>query len=706
MVNHTQEERRIGVETPLGTDKLLLTSFTGEEGLSQLFRFELEFLSSEAWIDPKDIVGKQIDFYVEYDDGEPRWFNGYVNQFTYAGQNDRVHLYSATVVPWLWFLTKGSDCREHENNAGRNAQDIIDGLLGDLGFSDYQWDLQRTPEKRNYCVQYRETHYEFMTRLLSEEGIFYYFKHEEGKHELILTDHVEGVYDTKDTDLHVLNNLSQPEVTDNLTGWNHVYEFTTGKFTHTDYDFEKPTSSLEVKKNSLVSLTGNSGLEYYDHPGRYVDKSVGDALAQLRMEQEETAHDNVYGTSNCRSFSPGGRFELTKHVNENETAGKWVLTHVKHSVSMGGSYLTGGGAAEGIYDNEFRCLPADVVFRPAHIPRPQVHGIQSAVVVGPPGEEIWPDEFGRIKIQYHWDRVDNGDDASSFWVRATTPWAGSGWGMINIPRIGQEVVVEFLEGDPDRPVVTGMLYNKDNMPPYSLPDNKTQSGIKSRSTLGGGEANFNEIRFEDKIGSEEMYIHAEKDQTLMVENDRSGTVGHDETLAVINNRTRTVGINETISVGSNRTHSVGSNETITVGVAQMVTVGAAQTITVGAAQATTVGASQSNTVGVSQSNDVGVNQTESIGSNQTITVGANHSIQIGKDQSTQIGDNQTIKIGKKLSIDAGDEISIVTGKAKLVMKKDGTIQISGKDISVKGTGKIDVKASKDIVMKGKKILQN
>ena len=524
MADLKQAERRIGIETPLGKDKLLLTAFSGEERMSGLFRFELQMLSEEGSIKPDEIVGKPVDFYVRHPDDEKRYFNGVVNRFVYAGKNDRVHMYRAQVVPWMWLLTKGSDCREHETNGQSNAKDIIDGLLHDLGFSDYSWSLKRTPENRDYCVQYRETHYEFLTRLLAEEGIYYYFKHEKGKHELVMTDHVDGVADCKDAEARLLSNLSQPEVTDNLSGWHHEYEFTTGKFSHTDYDFENPTTSLEVKKDSLVKLPGNSQLEFYDHPGRYIKKGLGDGLAKLRIEQEEAGHDSVTGSSVCRSFSPGGRFKVSEHHNENEKGEKWVLTEVHHSAQQGGSYLTGAGPSDEIYSNTFRCIPAKTVFRPPHQPKPQVHGLQSAVVVGPSGDEIYTDEYGRVKVEFHWDR----EHKSSFWVRVSTPWAGTNWGMVNIPRIGQEVIVEFLEGDPDKPVVTGMLYNKQNMPPYDLPANMTQSGIKTRSTKSGGDDNFNEIRFEDKKDEEEIYIHAEKDLNCVVENNETRQVGYED----------------------------------------------------------------------------------------------------------------------------------------------------------------------------------
>lgn len=544
----TQDDRPIAVETPLGKDKLLLGSFSGEECLSGLFNFSLSMLSEDGGIKPKDIVGKPVDFFVRLPSGKERWFNGIVNSFHYSGKDDRVFNYRAGVVPRLWLLTRGSDCRVHECDGQKDAKQIIDALLKELGFSDYKWDLKRTLGKREYCVQYRETHFDFFSRLLEEEGVYYYFKHEKGKHLLVLTDHIDGVYDCPDTEVRMLSNLSQPERTDSLRAWSHDYEFTSGKWSHTDYDFEKPTSSLMSESKSKVSLTGNSALEFYDFPGDFLEKGLGGDLVKLRMEEEESGHDTASGRSICHKFSPGARFTLLQHHDKSEAGAKWVITAVEHHANLGGDYFSSASHTDEIYQNSFRVIPAEVVFRPPRVrSKPRLMGIQSAVVVGPAGDEIYTDKYGRIKVQFPWDRKGKNDDKSSLWIRVATPWAGKQWGMIHIPRIGYEVVVSFLEGDPDRPVVTGMLYNADNMPPYSLPDNKTQSGIKTHSSKDGSDANFNEIRFEDKKDSEEIYVHAEKDLNCVVENNETRKVGFedkqdgDQTIEVYNNQIMKVG---------------------------------------------------------------------------------------------------------------------------------------------------------------------
>lgn len=577
MAEWTQDDRTIGIETPLGKDKLVLSSFTGEEQLSGLFSFRLTMLSESGDIKASSIVGHNVSFWVRDQEDKQRWFNGIVNGFSYAGYGDRGHMYKAHVVPWLWLLTRGSDCRVHETNSQKSVREIVDGLFGDLGMADFEWKLKRPPEKREYCVQYRETHFDFVSRLLQEEGIYYYFKHEKGKHQLVLTDHPEGVYDAEDAQVTLLGNMSEPESTDLLTEWSHEFEYTSGKWAMSDYNFETPSTPLLTNTSSLVSLKGNSKLEFYDFPGEYGVKGTGSKLLTLRMEEEEASHETVAGGSYCRSFSPGARFTVSKHHVKAEEGKKWVLTAVEHHGNLGGQYFGGSSHTDDIYQNSFRCMPANVVFRPPRVlAKPRVMGMQCAKVVGPSGEEIYTDKYGRIKVQFPWDRTGGSDENSSLWVRVSSAWAGQKWGMVSIPRIGQEVLVSFLEGDPDHPVVTGMLYNAEHMPPYDLPDNKTQSGIKSRSTKSGSDENFNEIRFEDKKGEEEVYIHAEKDFNCVIENNETRKVGHedkdkgDQEIDIYNDQKLKVGMeskagSQTIDIFKDRKVTLESgNDTLTL----------------------------------------------------------------------------------------------------------------------------------------------
>ena len=573
-----QGNRPIGIETSLGTDKLILLSFSGEERLSALFRFELRLLSSEARIRPAEIVGKAVSFFVKYPDNEKRYFNGIVNRFAYAGQDDRGHYYSAEVVPWMWLLTKGSDCRVHETEKRKDAKAIIDGLLGELGLASYKWNVKRTLEKREYCVQFRETHYDFITRLLAEEGIYFYFRHEQGNHDLVMTDHVNGAYDSRDAEVQLLSNLSQPEITDNLTAWQHQYEYTSGKYSLTDYNFETPSTSLLQNRASLIPLNNNAKLEFYDYPGLYGQKGLGESLTTQRMEGEEARHNVVIGGSECRSFSPGGRFKVAKHHNDGEKGGKWMLTSVKHTATLGGSYITGVNHADKIYENEFECLPTDIVYRPDLRPRVGIDGIQSAVVVGPEGEEIYTDKFGRVKVQFPWDRRGKKDDKSSCWIRVSQVHAGKGWGMMDLPRIGEEVLVSFLDGNPDRPVIIGRVYNGDNDPPFSLPREKTRRGNSTKTHKGAG---FNEMSMDDTSGEEQLRVNAQYDM--------NSNVNHDQTLNVGNNQSEKIGVDRSREVGSNEKVSVGSNQNIDIGNSQEVVVGFNQNVQVGVNQSIVVG---------------------------------------------------------------------------------------------------------------------
>jgi type VI secretion system secreted protein VgrG len=399
---------------------------------------------------------------------------------------------------------------------------------------------------------------------------------------------------------------------------------------------------------------------------------------------------------------------------------------------------TGGGGA-GTYHCDFACVDSKVSFRPGRItPKPMVEGPQTAVVVGPAGEEIYSDEYGRVKVQFHWDRYGEHNENSSCWVRVAQVWAGKNWGAMHVPRIGQEVIVEFLDGDPDRPIITGRVYNADQMPPWALPANQTQSGILSRSSKGGTGANANALRFEDKKGEEEVWLHAEKDQRIEVENDESHWVGHDrtktidhdetshikhnrtetvdndETITIHNNRTERVDHNETISIGDNRTEDVGTNETISIGQNRTETVGKNETIAIGKNRSETVGKNESVSVGGNQSVNVGKAKTESIALAKALSIGLGYQVSVGGAQNTtvglmaaeQVGQSKSTNVGSTYSITVADELTITVGKAVLTMKSDGTISFNGNTFSVGTTADQTYKADGNITMTAKKILEN
>ena len=753
----TQQDRRLKLTTPLGEDVLLISRFTGEEELSKTFRYELDLFSTDGKVKFDDIVGQNVTVKVEAEKVGTRIFNGFVSEFQQMEPRDQLARYRAIVVPWFWYLTRVSDCRIFQQ---KSVPEIIEQVFSSRNFSQYELRLSGSYKPLEYCVQYRETDFNFVSRLMEQEGICYYFSHKDGEHTMILAD-APSAHDPCPGSESV-----------NYYPWNLGIDFSgvrswiregrvcPGAFAHTDFDFKSPGKKL-LADTSNPKPHDHADYEIYDYPGEYIDRGAGSNYATVRMQELQARHETHRGEADIAGLQVGYTFEL-KEAYRDEDDRKYLLTRLRHeihSTPFGSQDVSGGPR---FYKVGLLAIPATVDYRPPRdTPKPLITGPQTAIVTGPGGDEIYTDEYSRVKVHFHWHRHDNSDDKSSCWIRVSQYWAGKQWGSIHIPRIGQEVIVEFLEGDPDRPIITGRVYNGDNMPPYGLPANKTQSGIKSRSSLGGSTSNFNEIRMEDKKGSEQLYVHAEKNQDNIVENDETTSVGHDrtedvghdetihighdrtetvdnnETITIGVNRTETVGSNEVISIGSNRTETVGSNETITIGSArthtvgasetktvammrthsvginEMINVGAAQEITVGAVQATTVGASQSNTIGTSQTNTIGAAQSNSIGADQSTTVGADQSLKVGSNRTADIGKNDAVTVGKTLAVKAGDQIGFVTGDASIMLKKDGTIQIKGKkividgkDITINASGKINVKASSDIVMKGSNIKQN
>ncbi len=718
---YTQADRLIAIHTPLGEDALLLQGFTGHEGMSRLFSFQLELLSEDSGIAFERIVGQRASIRVLRADGEKRYINGFISRFAQRATDARFTHYQAELVPWLWFLTRTADCRIFQN---MTVPDIIKKIFTDLGFNDFRLVLQKQYEPRTYCVQYRETDFNFVSRLMEHNGLFYFFAHEENKHTVVIGDTPsanrpcsgqeqarcefgDGTYENEDV----------------ITAWQVEHEVRPGKYALTDYNFETPSTSLGVNLASKVTSSSNGHYEIYDYPGEYLKKGHGEIVVKTRMEEEEVQHCVVNGSSTCRAFVPGYRFDLTGHKRADMNTA-YVLVSVQHTASVGNCYVSSANPDDGeICSNHFSCIPHEVPFRaPRVTPRPIVQGPQTAVVVGPAGEEIYTDKYGRVKVQFHWDREGKRDAQSSCWIRVSHPWAGKGWGAVSIPRIGQEVIIDFLEGDPDQPIITGRVYNAEQMPPYGLPGGAVVSGIKSNSTKGGG--GYNEMSFDDTKGKEQVVVHGQYDMHTTVEHDQTTTVhrhrtdaidvddketvGHDQTQSVGNNHMQSVGGNQTLSVVKNRTRTVSQNETVTVtlmrahsvGINEMINVGAAQEVTVGGFRSLSVGLYQNTTIGASHTEHVGTNHSETIGNNHSETIGNDHSETIGSDRSTKIGSNRqtnigkddSLKIGKNLVIDAGSQIVIKTGQASITMKSDGTIVIKGKAITVDAMQKIEEKA--------------
>ena len=544
---YTQEHRSIRIATPLGEDVVLLEKFSGEEGVSKLFRFDLRLLSTNRSIPFDSIVGKEATVQIVRHDGTVRYVNGVVSSFVQGGESRRLARYSAELVPWLWLLTRTSDCRIFQN---MTAPDIIQKVFQDFGFSDFRNKLHGSFRQRDYCVQYREAAFNFVSRLMEEEGIFYFFEHEADKHTLVLANNpgefkecpgqASARYDTDE---------GAGRADEVITGWSIGQEVRPGKYTVADFDFEKPLLDL----TATVEGADQRRYEIYDYPGSYKTKEEGEQLVGVRMQEEEALRVSAAGESTCRMFTPGYRFDLEDHYRRDLNRA-YVLTSVSHRADEGANFES-GGETQLDYSNSFYCLPHPTAFRPPRsTPRPVVHGTQTAIVVGPAGEEIFVDKYGRVKVQFHWDRDGKYNEKSSCWVRVSENWAGKRWGAVFLPRVGQEVIVNFEEGDPDRPIVTGRVYNGSAMPPYALPDEKTKSAVKSYSSKGGG--GFNEIRFEDRKGDEQVFIHAQKDEDIRVEKDLREWVGQDSHLIVKRDQVEKVEGDKHLSVTGDRNEQV------------------------------------------------------------------------------------------------------------------------------------------------------
>lgn len=707
----------VRVKSPLGDD-LLFSSLDLSEELGRMFRCELELLSPREDVELDDVLGEGMTLEIDLPNGDTRYFHGWVGEMAQTGRFGDYATYTAVLHPWLWFLTRTADCKIFQ---GTTVPDIITSVLDDNGFTDVKDLLTGEYRVWEYCVQYRETDFSFLSRLMEQEGIYYFFEHEDGKDWLVLAD-----APSCHSPIPGYERVPYFPPSDNVVREEHVYDWRLsrsvrpGSYGLSAFDFRKPRADLEVYK-SIKRAHSRSGYEVFDYPGEYYVKGEGEAYVGARIEELQTQYERVQGETDAMGLYPGGLFELEGYPRDDQNR-EYLIVATHHSLSLG-DYASGTRGEGMNYSCAFEALESQSPFRAERItPKPFVQGPQTAIVSGPSGEEIHTDDYGRVKVQFRWDRYGKSDESSSCWIRVAQVWAGTKWGGMMIPRIGQEVIVDFIEGDPDRPIITGRVYNNDNMPPYVLPDNKTQSGIKSRSSKGGGGDNFNEIRFEDKSGEEEMYIHAEKDQTIMVENDKSETVGHDNTESVGNdenievgndrnktvgnNQTESIGVDKTIDVGSNHTESIGSNKQLSVGSNHTESIASNMTINVGSNLTETVAINYAETVGAAMELTVGAAMTETVGADKTQTIGKNKSESIGDSLAMQIGKDQSVDVGKTLTINAGDQITIKTGKATIMMKKDGTISIQGKDITVKGSGAVNMKANKDIVMKGKKILEN
>lgn len=667
----------------LGPGDWSVVRFRGSEGVSTLFRFDIELASPDPAIDLDAVVGQAGTLTIVTGAG-PRHVHGIVSRIEVASAGRATTRYAARLVPRLWTLGLRRQSRIYQDRA---TPKILSEALEGAGIpaNGYSLRLKRSYSPRRYCVQYRETDLDFIRRLMEEEGIVFFFEHDGKGHVLVIADHnekfpaIEGeatvAYVEGETGL-----FGEDEVTDLRLARGPR----PGAYAHRDHDFRKPALALEAKKAAGIE----EAFEVYEFPAAVPDVGIAEEIARVRLEAERADRVVGAGEGNCRRFAAGARFTLEGHP-DGSIDGEYLLAQVHHWGSQ--QQAAGADVAVGQalvpYRNAFECLPADVPVRPRRAtPLPRVEGPQTAIVTGPPGEEIHVDEYGRVKIRFLWDRRDPTDATSSCWVRVAQPSGAPGWGSVFLPRIGTEVVVDFLEGDPNRPIVVGRLYNGENPPPYALPSEKTVSGIKTITSPGGG--GFNELRMDDTAGAQLVNVHAQKDMNVAVANNKTQRVGGSERITVGASRSRTVGGSETIQIGGNRDTSVYGRTELEVGGSQTISIGGMQSNVWVLGKEETVTGNVDETVGGARISTVVGSYSESIDGSAQETVGAVKLAMVKGSLSRNVGAVDIVTTGARVLKATGSLIATCAGRIAYAIggifnvKAGGDFTVSGKTVTV------------------------
>jgi type VI secretion system secreted protein VgrG len=670
--------------------EMLANRLDAREGLSRDFRFVVEVLSNDPGIALKDVQGKMVTVEMVREDGSLRYFNGYVFEFRREGSDGALVHYEMVLVPWMAYLRLRRDNYLFHN---KTVAEQTDEIFADYPVRSSKMMVARRDPPITFACQYDETDYNYLHRRWEERGWYYWYEHRADGHTLVLSDDstLAPPIDGMRGDIPFQSEAGSLE-DDGIAAWRPVRRIVPASVALSSFDFKKPRPAV-VDLPTINRQGDVLRMESYSYAGAYgfSDLNDGDAQVRLRLEEIEASGKYFEGHGNDRTAQPGRKFVLSGHFDDDGAADQDFLIVEAHHVAS--NNYQDGSAATSHYANQIVCSRTRVPWRPGpgfNSTQPKIYGLQTAIVTGPPGEEIHTDQYGRVRVQFHWDRAGQFDDRSSAWLRVATAWAGPNFGMTSIPRIGTEVIVQFLDGNPDRPLITGMVPNAATMPPWELPANKTQSGILSRSTPGGAYENANAIRFEDKKGMEQLWLHAEKDQLTEVEhdedkwvgNDRRKTIDRDETSHIKRDRTETVDRDEKITVGGNRTERVEHNETISIGNNRKEDVGDDEHVSIGGSRHVTIGQVKTETIALAKMVTIG-------GAYQT-TVGAGMNTSVALMQAEQVGLSKTVTAGQKISFTAGEEFRIEVGDSTFVMRADGRIEISGKEIVIRGSKKVEV----------------
>lgn len=647
--------------------ELKLVRLKGREAISELFYFELELASEEFDMPLDDIVGQGCVITVQNinhaddsdgfggEDIHNRFIHGIVAHFEIADQGTKYTTYFAQIVPKIWPLQHRHNCRIFQE---KSVQDIVSAILKEMGMEgdEYRWDCQRSYPEYEYCVQYRESELNFICRLLEQEGIYYYFEHSAEKHILVFHDDSSVAQSIEGEDEIAFHDTSKGLVTNpHVSAFRFSKMLSTGKITLRDFNYLKPNLRLETN----IEQEDYSNRELFDYPGRFEKIERGDSLANIRLESHNTFKQTGTGKSNVNRLVPGYSFffsdDRRDHLNDD-----YLITEVVHQASQAGvyeQYATNDGSS---YDNEFKCIPLKTPFRPLNTARtPIVEGAQTAIVTGPEGEEIYTDEHGRVKVQFHWDREGQADQNSSCWIRVSQSWAGLGFGGFSLPRISQEVIVDFIEGNPDRPIITGRVHHGINRTPYKLPDKKTVTTFKTNSSKGG--AGYNEIRFEDNKGEEQIYIHAQKNQDIRVENDALEWVGRNAHQVVVNNRYTEIKNNEHHIVRADAHHNIKGDV--------------------------------NNIFEANIHQETKSDENYKVGGERKVLIKGSENLSAGSDINYEASSNFGVKTGKQVDIksgmtinlQAGSQINIKAGPSFISIGPSG-VQISGPMVLINSGG--------------------
>ena len=626
--------REVEFHCELGSDAFLVAQVSGRERISAPYAYRVELRRDRTGdakpVTAEQLLGTQACVRMDLSNGLKRHFHGYVVGFEKSGVDGSFDVYHVDLRPKLWYLRLGADCRVFQN---QSALDIIDSVLQDYSVTVQKRVKAGLCTKRAFCVQYRESDFAFISRLMEDEGLSYHFKHEKTRHTMVICDSSAKRDTLPDSELLWAEEaLDETVRIDVITSWRRNHVVRSLQFSHTDYDYLSPQADLATSASRTTSYPNPSSLIVRDYPGEYDDlafdgktKSITDRgthLAELRRDVFTANEDVASAATPYRGVQAGYTFSLSKHPD----AGSYLVTQVEFSGRFGGFEASQGEENRG-FSARFKAVPAGVAFVPdAQTPRPVISGPQTAVVVGGDGDEILTDEYGRVKVQFRWDAVGQRNASSSCWIRVSHPWAGKNFGHIALPRVGEEVVVEFLEGNPDRPLITGRVYNAVNKPPYPLPDHATISGIRTHSSKDGGADDFNELRFEDNKGSEYIWLQAQKDFHRWVKNDSFDTVKNNRWSEVLKNTYDKVGQNYTLNVGQQATVKFGGKAQLHAGADVDAKVDGALNLTV--AQAVALKAQAAVAVSVGSGLDLKAGSQINIGAGAKLSIQANGGVVI------------------------------------------------------------------------------